>query len=55
MLETFKKIIIFLIILAFFGGGIAFAQESDVENQLQETQEDIDKLIKAKAIIYYKK
>jgi len=48
MLETFKKIIIFLIILAFFGGGIAFAQESDVENQLQETQEDIDKLIKAK-------
>jgi len=48
MLETFKKIIIFLIILAFFGGGIVFAQESDVENQLQETQGDIDKLIKAK-------
>lgn len=48
MFKTFKKIIIFLIILAFFGGGIVFAQESDVENQLQETQEDIDKLIKAK-------
>jgi len=48
MFKTFKKIIIFLIILAFFGGGIVFAQESDVENQLQETQGDIDKLIKAK-------
>jgi len=48
MFETFKKIIIFLIILAFFGSGIVFAQEPDVENQLRETQEDIDKLIKAK-------
>lgn len=48
MFETFKKIIIFLIILAFFGGGIAFAQEPNVESQLQETKKNIAELVEAK-------